>query len=507
MSLRSRVAASVPLDQLFRSPGDRWAALGERFALVARVLDVAHSGGRPDHDDVVAMHDRFRAPDPDEVWLALAVLQAELPELEDVVRQVRRIRLDGPEVVLQDLVLRAGLRRLRRRLPEPRVEVVTDEVLVDLEHTSRTSLATGIQRVARETARRWARDHDVVLVGWEGQRALRRLDRGESARALHGTEAPSGERGTADLVVPWGATYLLPELAPERDRTSRLAALARHARTRTGVIGFDCVPISSAETTDAGVSESFANNLVAVRDFTTVAAISEAAAIEYRGWRHMLSAIGRSGPTIDPVVLPVEPVDASEEGLVWARDELRTGTLPVVLCVGTHEPRKNHLAVLHACELLWRDGVRFSLAFIGGHAWNSRAFDQTLSSLRAQGRPVQNFSSVTDDQLWAAYRASRCVVFPSLNEGFGLPIAEALACGTPIVTSDFGSMAQIASAGGAELVDPRDDASIRDGLRRVLVDEDHYQELRKAAAARPRRTWDEYARDTWQHLAQSEKTP
>jgi glycosyltransferase involved in cell wall biosynthesis len=144
--------------------------------------------------------------------------------------------------------------------------------------------------------------------------------------------------------------------------------------------------------------------------------------------------------------------------------------------------------------------VRFSLAFIGGHSWNSQRFDEGVARLRAAGHPVETLTTVTDDLLWAAYRVSHCLVFPSLNEGFGLPVAEALASGTPVVTSAFGSMAEIAADGGAVLVDPRDDASLVDGLERVLTDPQLYADLRAAAAARPRRTWDQYSRETWDLL-------
>jgi glycosyltransferase involved in cell wall biosynthesis len=260
------------------------------------------------------------------------------------------------------------------------------------------------------------------------------------------------------------------------------------------------VPISSAETTDAGVSEAFAGNLAAVRHFGRVAAISGAAAEEYRGWRHMLAAIGESGPNIDAVNLPVEAHEPTAASLAEAQERLIVGSLPLVLCVGTHEPRKNHLAVLHAAEVLWRRGLRFSLAFIGGHSWNSRRFEARVAELRGAGRPIELLTSITDESLWAAYRVSHCVVFPSLNEGFGLPVAEALACGTPVVTSSFGSMAEIAKDGGAVLVDPRDDTSLTEALERVLADRAFHAGLRDEALARPRRSWDDYARETWDLL-------
>ena len=117
----------------------------------------------------------------------------------------------------------------------------------------------------------------------------------------------------------------------------------------------------------------------------------------------------------------------------------------MVLCVGSHEPRKNHLAVLHAAELLWREGVAFSLVFVGGNAWRAERFVDQGRAAAGGGRPIVSVRALPDDLLWAAYRLAHCLIFPSLNEGFGLPVAEALASGTPVVTSEFGSMQEIAA--------------------------------------------------------------
>lgn len=173
---------------------------------------------------------------------------------------------------------------------------------------------------------------------------------------------------------------------------------------------------------------------------------------------------------------------------------------PVVLCVGSHEPRKNHLTVLHAAELLWREGLQFSLLFVGGHGWRAEQFTDRVVQLQAAGRPVRSVRALPDDLLWAAYVLARVVVFPSLNEGFGLPVAEALASGTPVITSDFGSMREIASEGGAVLVDPRDDHALRDALRLVLTDETVHAQLSEQARLRPGRTWEHYAGQTWDYL-------
>lgn len=494
LGLRARLAATRPAER---------QRLLDRAALVVETLtDATAPAGR---GALLSRLEEVLAPaDPSAVWLALSVLEGQLATPEEVRRAVRAIHLDGVDVALGTRATRIALSWFPVRRPEPRVRVVRGAVLVDLDHTARTGLATGIQRVARETVRRWVRDHDVLLVGWGGEyRVLRALTLDEQRTALTGAMPVRAEDGgPVDIVVPWESTVLLPELAIERDRTERLSAIAQFARGRTGAIGFDCVPVTTAETTALGISEAFAHNLAAVRHMDRVSAISEAAATEYGGWRTMLPSIGYAGPTITADVLPTEAPPSSDEDLAAARAQLTVPGMPMVLCVGTHEPRKNHLALLHAAELLWRDGVEFNLVLLGGRSWNDGRFQLALAEVRARNRPVDNPHAVTDRLLWGAYRVARCMVFPSLNEGFGLPVAEALACGTPVLTSGYGAMAEIAAGGGAVLVDPRDDHSIAAALRQVLTDDAEHARLAAEAAARPARSWDDYARDAWGSLVQ-----
>lgn len=497
LTLRGRLAAAPPSER---------QRLLARTALVVETL--AGSPAPADRAELLGRLEELLAPaDPSAVWLALSVLEAQLATPEEVRRAVRAIRLDGVDVALGARLPRVVLSWFPTRGPEPEVRVVRDAVLVDLDHTARTGLATGIQRVARETVRRWARDHEVLLVGWDADYSyLRALSAAEQRTALTGETAAAGDvdaaDGPVDIVVPWEATLLLPELAVEKPRTERLGAVAQFARCRTGAIGFDCVPLTTAETVALGISEAFAHNLAAVRYMDRVSAISAAAAAEYAGWRTMLPSIGHTGPEISADLLPAEVPPSSDGDLATARAELTVPGMPMVLCVGTHEPRKNHLALLHAAELLWRDGLEFNLVLLGGRSWNDDRFQQALAEARARNRPVDTPSAVSDRLLWAAYRLARCTAFPSINEGFGLPVAESLACGTPVVTSGYGAMAEVAAGGGAVLVDPRDDRSIADALRRVLTDDEEHARLAAEAAARPQRTWDDYARDAWGSLVE-----
>jgi glycosyltransferase involved in cell wall biosynthesis len=176
---------------------------------------------------------------------------------------------------------------------------------------------------------------------------------------------------------------------------------------------------------------------------------------------------------------------------------------PVVLCVGSLEPRKNQLAVLYAAERLWRENLEFEVRLIGGGGWQQDVLHQ-LDRLQSRGRPVKLRLKIDDDELAAEYRVARFIVQPSLHEGFGLPLAESLSFGTPIITSNFGSTAEIAAAGGALLVDPHDDETLVIAMRTLLSDDARLQKLKDEIAARPARTWNQYAAELWTALVQPE---
>lgn len=426
------------------------------------------------------------------IWLTLAVLFGRLPRRSDVVDTRRALTRSGFE---------AGVAALVRRAPtriEP-ITIVRDAVLVDVHHTAQTDLATGIQRVVRKTVEQWRLRHSIILVGWDARySSLRELTPDEVRRTLHGG-GPA--RSTGQLrIVPWNSTFLLPELAIENERTQRIQALAEFSGNATGVIGYDTVPLTSGETTGGGMPAAFARNLRAVADMSRVAAISEAAATEYAGWREMLAGIGLLGPDIRAIGLASEAGRIDDAHRAEAREAFAPDDLPVLLCVGSHEPRKNHLAVLAACEMLWQSGRLFRVVFIGGNGWRGEAFAAAVSRARDKGHPVVTRRAVSEGMLWAAYELATASVFPSLNEGFGLPVAESLLSGTPVVTSDFGSMREIAAPGGALLVDPRDDRAIAAAIDRVLFDPATGDRLRAEARRRVGKSWTTYAEEVWAYL-------
>jgi alpha-1,3-rhamnosyl/mannosyltransferase len=123
-----------------------------------------------------------------------------------------------------------------------------------------------------------------------------------------------------------------------------------------------------------------------------------------------------------------------------------------VLAVGTLEPRKNLARAIEAARL-----AGIELRVVGARGWGR---------VEAGGDGVRWLGRVSDLELAQLYRGARCLVYPSLYEGFGIPVAEAMACGTPVVTSRDSAMADVAGP-AAVLVDPLDPRSIADGIDRA----------------------------------------
>jgi glycosyltransferase involved in cell wall biosynthesis len=149
-----------------------------------------------------------------------------------------------------------------------------------------------------------------------------------------------------------------------------------------------------------------------------------------------------------------------------------------VLVVGSLEPRKNLGRLLAAWERL---APRYpGLALVVAGAGDGTVF----RGVGRRGAPaVRWLGHVGDDELPALYSGARCFVYPSLYEGFGLPVLEAMACGAPVVCADATSLPEVAGD-AALLVDAREPEAIDAGLARVLDDAELAASLRARGVAR-----------------------
>ncbi len=482
------------------------SALRQRLDAVAEVLTDSESTRTVPDDPGQAAAELLRSfvtelverPERDRVWLLLVALSGTFPLDDDVRDAQRTCELSSVTEATVWLLEWAHGAAVVRESGSYELRLVRDGVVVDVDFTAKHDLQTGVQRVVRRVMPRWARDHDVHLAVWSHHAgALRALDDDEQERVLRWVRPlsrPAPSCGNSMLIVPWRSTVVLPEV-PGREQCARLAALAEHSGNRLAAVAHDCVPVLSADLMPEAEPNRFVRYLSLVKHGDVLAGVSASAAQEFRGFVEALPTQGLVGPRVVSCPLATE-APATDPGVPPAA----AGELPSILVVGSHEPRKNHLAVLHASEVLWREGLRFRVRFVGGSGWTTVAFDRQLDRLLDAGRPVTAERGMDDEQLWDAYRTARFTVFPSLHEGYGLPVVESLALGTPVVATDYGSIAELAEVGGMVLVDPRDDQALTDTMRRLITDDDEVARLRQESLSRPVRTWDDYARDLWRHL-------
>jgi glycosyltransferase involved in cell wall biosynthesis len=158
---------------------------------------------------------------------------------------------------------------------------------------------------------------------------------------------------------------------------------------------------------------------------------------------------------------------------------------PFVLHVGTIEPRKNHRALIEAYEGLCQAGFPGPLVLVGQVGWRTESIMARLESSPVAAR-VMRLTGAHDQDLVALYSACTMLVFPSFEEGFGLPPLEAMACGAPVLSSLRSSLRELVEGVAVE-IDPDRPAEIGDSMVRLWRDEAHRQAVAAGGPARAAR--------------------
>ncbi|MBF4561678.1 glycosyltransferase family 4 protein [Microbacterium sp. VKM Ac-2870] len=441
-------------------------------------------------------HARDAASQP-AMWLILTAVGGRFPTVDMVQRVRRSLQLDPIEEVERIVLTLATETASQSRIDLP-MRVVTCPV-IDVDTSGRTDYQSGIHRVVRETVSRWAHDHTVELAIWDDRqqvmrsaapREIGRVTRFGADFIVGVDDAPYEQ----ELIVPWNTVVVLPDV-PMGGPAEVLTAIAQCSGNLLTAIGYDLIPITSAETRPLHDSAAAGEWLVPLKSARRVAGISSSATAEFAGFASALAAQGLRGPDVEEISIPaITPPN-------WFTPAERTGrTRPHIVVSGTREPHKNHDAVLYAAERLWSEGLDFELRFVGGNGWTDRHLHETLARIKERGRPLVDLGRVTEEQLWNELADADAVVFVSLHEGYGLPVVEALAVGTPVLTASYGSQEEIARDGGCLLANPRDEETIVEALRRLVSDDDLRRSLAQEARERPLGSWDQYAAQLWDFL-------
>lgn len=175
------------------------------------------------------------------------------------------------------------------------------------------------------------------------------------------------------------------------------------------------------------------------------------------------------------------------------RARYQLGDAPYVLAVGTMQPRKNHLGLVRAfAKLTSHSGQKANLVISGGKGW---LYDNVADEVQRLGlsERVKFIGYADDADLPALYRTASVFAFPSLYEGFGLPLLEAMASGVPVVTSNVSSLPEVAGEVGL-LINPHDVNALAAALDQALHDEVWRTQAIAAGLARAQQfTWERAA--------------
>lgn len=272
----------------------------------------------------------------------------------------------------------------------------------------------------------------------------------------------------------------------------------------------DAIALKFPELTPQKTVARFPVYLRELLAFDGIAAISDDSRTSLLDYWQWLGVPPSAQPIVTTIPLGIDlPPTSSDSASDSQRSTLSSQLAPpILLSVGSIEGRKNHLALLDACESLWAAGTRFELHLIGlSHPQTGRAALARIHALQAAGRPIRYAGPASDADLAAAYAACAFTVYPSLIEGFGLPVLESLARGKPCICSARGALGESARDGGCLVLDRVDTPSLAAALARLLTSPAALAALATAARARRFRTWADYARDLAAWLATLPRRP
>jgi len=386
-------------------------------------------------------------------------------------------------------------------------------VVLDLSNTAHCRSATGVQRVTRQLhaalnevgAAPQAIIYDPYAQRWRSpdtrERALLAPAAAENPGASRSEIWTLGQRlrgllrlgGEPDWAKLRSASFLAPEIfsagvfsnyAPLRAKLGGPAAAVFH----------DAVALRFPKLSPPANVLRTENYLRELATFDGVAPNSEASRADLLEQWARLGV--REPPPVEAIPLGVTPPAAPVPPP--CADNNRLGAM--ILSVGSIEGRKNHLALLEAAEALWREGRHFRLILAGLPRPETAAEALRLAAaLQSAGRPLQMTGAISDRRLEELYARCRFTVYPSLYEGFGLPVAESLLRSRPCVCGSGGALAEVAPGGGCLVVPEPTSPQLAAALRALLDDDALHARLCAEAARRPFPTWADYARrlTTW----------
>ncbi|WP_354278495.1 glycosyltransferase [Sphingomonas trueperi] len=377
-------------------------------------------------------------------------------------------------------------------------------VLFYVDHTIKCPTNTGMQRVVRQLARGLVENGERIrFVKWVPEEKRFALIDKEELGHLAQWNGPQLSADEARLYPDVGSVenqldaaamaldcwFFQPEVSHityhEVAPTVDAFLAARALGAKIAAVYYDAIPMRLAAYS-AGL-EAHEKYMQALLLTDLLIPISERSAKEIRLFfsQHQRA---KTAPKIAAVLLPGE-TNLSKRVVSEVGDNSKT-----ILSVGSIEPRKNHARLLKAFQAFSElPGNEDWSLILAGNMHGDIA--PIVNAAIAKNANIRYIPHPSDSELDRLYRSARFTVFPSTEEGFGLPILESLWYSVPCICANFGAMAEVAEDGGALTVDTRDVGELTRALAELAGDEALFRRLKHDASVRHIKTWNEYSQE------------
>jgi len=376
-------------------------------------------------------------------------------------------------------------------------------LVMDVSNSARDPANSGVIRVTRRLAATLQKNTDPLFAVWDDHRAeyvLPTVAEAEQLAAFHGPRIHDASRlsggpdqrvtldtflATSRKNVSW---LLIPEVKSE-ESFRNIRQYARMHQWQIGALFYDAIPVLRPDLCSTEIRNHHHLYMEGLAECDVVVPISVFSANCLRDFWQEAGIVSRSRLVAN--LLPGDFTRDTKPRPESPETQIR------ILCVSTLEPRKNHRKLVAACLRLQDEHpeLDWSLTLVGNRYAGAFDVAEFIEQIQENNPRIKWLGVVDDAKLCELYQGSSFTVYPSVIEGFGLPILESLFHERPCICSDTGVMAELARDGGCLTTSVEDVSALSAALHRLATDHAYRRRLSTEARARKIKTWDEYSTD------------
>ena len=375
-------------------------------------------------------------------------------------------------------------------------------LIFDVTNAAHDPANSGVIRVTRRICREVQKYIPVIFVVWDKEKAeyflptkeeFTQLSKyngplfsTESKISLDERESLKDYLNTNDASKVW---LILTETIYEKEGR-KIRKFAKQNNLPIAAIFYDAIPVLYPNfCQDLAIKKNHPNYMIGLAECNIIIPISEySSRCLQKFWKdHNID-----GCSISSNLLPGEFSGSKrKKTLLKAKSNLIS-----ILCVSTLEPRKNHKSLINACLLMQKEHpeIDWTLNLVGNRYAGAFDIAEGIEKMSNKNPRIKWLGVVSDTKLQQLYNESTFTVYPSIVEGFGMPILESLWHGKPVICSNQGVMSELAADGGCLITNVLDEKALADTIYKLSTNEILLDKLSNEAMNRSIKTWDEYTK-------------